>query len=202
MADETFYRILFVALYALFFGVRGYYRFVKPRRDEPDVVEDRKTFGKAEAVISIAIIGYYASIILYMLNLSWFAWSQTPDYPEFMRWFGIALVLVNIPLLGWIHRILDRQYSACLQIKESHSLITEGPYARVRHPMYTVLTMFSFGTALLTANFLAIGFAILLFIPFHFVARKEEQMLLETFGEDYSEYMDRTGRFFPRIRKK
>ncbi|MHA1935694.1 MAG: methyltransferase [Candidatus Thorarchaeota archaeon] len=202
MADETFYRILFLVLYALFFGVRGYYRFLKPKRAEPETAEpERKAFGKAEAVISLAILGYYGSIILYMLNLSWFVWSQIPNYPEIARWIGVALVLVNIPLLVWIHQILDRQYSPCLQIKESHSLITDGPYARVRHPMYTVLNGFSFGTGLLTANFLIIGFAILLIIPFPFVARKEEQMLLETFGDEYSEYMNRTGRFFPRIRK-
>ena len=199
MADETFYRILFIALFALFFSVRGYHRFVKPRQSEPEVVEERKSFGKAEAVISFAILGYFASLILYMLNLSWFAWSQILIYPEFMRWLGVVIVLINIPLLGWIHRTLDRQYSACLQIKESHSLITEGPYSRIRHPMYTVLNGFSFGISLVTANFLVICFAILVIIPFPFVARKEEQMMIETFGDEYQEYMKRTGRFFPRI---
>jgi len=196
-----FYRILFVGVFVLFFSVRGYYRFVKPRRAEPEIVDERKVFGKAEVVISIAVLGYYGSIILYLLNLSWFSWSQIPFYPEFVRWIGCALALVNIPLLGWIHKTLDRQYSACLQIKESHSLITAGPYAIVRHPMYTVLNTFSFGMSLITANFLMIGFVILLMLGFPFVARKEEQMLLETFGEEYSEYMNRTGRFLPRFRK-
>lgn len=203
MADELFYKILIVVLYAMFLGVRGYYRFVKPKRAEPETgEEERKAFGKAEAVISIAIIGYFGSLILYMLNLSWFAWSLIPAYPEFVRWVGIVLVLASIPLLGWIHRTLDRQYSPCLQIKESHSMITEGPYARVRHPMYTVLNAFSFGISLLTANFLIIGFAILLMMVFPFLVRKEEQMMLETFGDEYQEYMKRTGRFFPQIRKK
>ncbi|MGY5853905.1 MAG: isoprenylcysteine carboxylmethyltransferase family protein [Candidatus Thorarchaeota archaeon] len=199
MADETFYRILFVALYALFFSVRGYYRFAKPRLTEQGEVEERKEFGKAEALMSFAILGYFASIILYILNLPWLEWSQILTYPESVRWVGVVIALANIPLLGWIHRTLDRQYSACLQIKESHSLITEGPYSRVRHPMYTVLNGFSFGISLVTANILAIGFAILVAIPFPFVARKEEQMMIETFGGEYEEYMKRTGRFFPRI---
>ncbi|KXH76136.1 MAG: hypothetical protein AM326_07650, partial [Candidatus Thorarchaeota archaeon SMTZ-45] len=186
MADELLYRILFVALYALFFSVRGYYRFVKSRREGPEIVDERKPFGKAEAVMSFAIIGYFASIILYLLNQPWFAWSQFPNYPEFVRWVGVSLALISTPFLWWIHKTLDRQYSACLQIKESHMLITEGPYARVRHPMYTVLNMFSFGLALVTANFLVVVFAALVVIPFPFVARKEELMLLETFGEEYS----------------
>jgi len=200
MADELFYRILFVALYALFFSVRGYYRFVKPNRSEPEIVEERKQFGKAEVVISFAILGYFGTVILYLLNQPWFAWSQISTYPEIFRWIGVLLTLSSVPFLWWIHRTLDRQYSPCLQIKESHSLITEGPYSRVRHPMYTVLSMFSFGVSLVTANFLVIGFALLVIIPFPFVARKEEQMLIETFGEKYYEYMNRTGRFFPRLR--
>lgn len=200
MADETIYRILFVALYALFFGVRGYYRFAKPKREEHAEVKERKPFGKAEAVVSIAILGYFVSIVLYLLNPLWFAWSQIPNYPEYAHWIGLLLALVSIPFLWWIHKTLDRQYSPCLQVKASHLLITDGPYASVRHPMYTVLNAFSFGVSLLTANLLIIGFAVLLIIPFPFIARKEEQMLLETFGEEYSEYMKRTGRFFPRFR--
>lgn len=200
MADETFYRILFIALYALFFSVRGYYRFVKPKRGEPDVVQERKKFEKAETFMSIAILGYFGSVFLYLLNQPWYAWSQIPAYPEFIRWIGFLLTLSSVPLLWWIHKTLDRQYSACLQIKGSHLLITEGPYSRVRHPMYTVLNMFSFGVALVIANFLAIGFAIMILIPFPFVAKKEEQMMMETFGDEYSEYMKTTGRFFPKIR--
>lgn len=201
MADETFYRILFVALYALFFSIRGYYRFAKPKRDAPEIVHERKKFGKAEGVISFVILGFFGTVILYLLNQTWFAWSQISTYPEFIRWIGVLLALSSVPLLWWIHKTLDRQYSPCLQIKESHLLITEGPYSRVRHPMYTVLNLFSFGVSLVTANFLIIGFALMVIISFPFVARKEEQMLLETFGEEYSEYMKRTGRFFPRIRK-
>ncbi|MFW9788149.1 MAG: methyltransferase [Candidatus Thorarchaeota archaeon] len=201
MADEVFYRISFIALYAFFLSVRGYYRFVKPKREEPDEVDERKPFGKAEAAMSFLILGYFVSIILYLLNQPWFTWTQIPDYPEFVRWIGILLALVSTPFLWWIHKTLDRQYSACLQIKQSHMLITEGPYARVRHPMYTVLNIFSFGVSLLTANFLIIILSVLVIIQFPFVARKEEEMLLETFGDEYSDYMKRTGRFFPRIRK-
>ncbi len=200
MADEVFYRLLFVALYALFFSVRGYYRFLKPRLAEPEKDEKKgKALGKAGAALSFAIIGYFGSVVLYMLGLSWFAWTQIPDYPEPVRWAGALVVLANIPLLAWIHRTLDRQYSACLRIKESHSLITVGPYARVRHPMYTVLNGFSLGISLVTANFLVIGFAILVVIPFPFVVRREEQMMLEAFGDEYRSYMERTGRFFPKM---
>jgi protein-S-isoprenylcysteine O-methyltransferase Ste14 len=55
--------------------------------------------------------------------------------------------------------------------------------------------------ALTTSNLLVILFAALVVIPFPWIARAEEEMLLETFGDDYREYMRRTGRFFPRMQK-
>jgi len=54
--------------------------------------------------------------------------------------------------------------------------------------------------ALMTSNLLVLLFAILVIVPFPWIARAEEEMLLETFGEDYREYMRRTGRFFPLMR--
>jgi protein-S-isoprenylcysteine O-methyltransferase Ste14 len=201
MPDAILYRVLFIVVYLLFFSVRGYYRFVKPRSSAPDKVEERARFGVAELLMSVAIMGYFASVILYLLGLALFSWSQVPFYPDVLRWIGLVLALFNIPLLGWIHRTLDRQYSPCLQIKESHLFIREGPYAKVRHPMYTVLSGFSLGVSLLTANAVIIGFAILVVLPFTFVARKEEQMMLETFGDEYALYMKETGRFFPSLRR-
>jgi len=65
--------------------------------------------------------------------------------------------------------------------------------------MYTALTGFSLGMSLVTANLLIICFAMMLIILFPFVARKEEQMLLQEFGDEYREYAKRSGRFLPKI---
>jgi len=108
----------------------------------------------------------------------------------------------SILLVAWIHRELGRQYSAELAIQKEHALVTTGPYARTRHPMYTVLNMFSLSMALTTSNLFVLIFAALVVVPFPWIARAEEEMLIETFGEDYREYMERTGRFFPRIRPR
>ncbi|MGY5861223.1 MAG: isoprenylcysteine carboxylmethyltransferase family protein [Candidatus Thorarchaeota archaeon] len=202
MADDLIYRALFVGIYALFFGVRGYYRFVKPKRNQTDQDEsepERKKFGIAESAISIFILGFLFSTILYIIGSPWIDWPQIPSYSIWLRLLGILLALASIPLLAWIHRTLDRQYSACLQIKSGHQLISTGPYARVRHPMYTVFSLFSVGIALLTGNLLIITFSLMLMFSFPWIAKKEEQMMIETFGDEYREYMTRTGRFFPKI---
>jgi protein-S-isoprenylcysteine O-methyltransferase Ste14 len=199
MADDIFYRLLFVGLYGLFLIVRGYYRFVKPRQEEPDAEEseERRGFGLGGMLIIIGILGSFGSYFLYLFGVPLMDLFQYDLYPIALRWFGVALVLIVIPLLGWIHRTLDRQYSAQLEIKSEHKLITVGPYAKVRHPMYTVLGLFSLGIALLTANTLIIAFTLIIIVGFPLVAKQEEQMLIDEFGEEYLEYMKRTRRFFP-----
>jgi protein-S-isoprenylcysteine O-methyltransferase Ste14 len=66
--------------------------------------------------------------------------------------------------------------------------------------MYTIFIVFSIAMALLTLNLLIVLFSILISISFPSVARQEELMLIDTFGDDYRAYMKRTGRFLPRLR--
>ncbi|MFX1270361.1 MAG: methyltransferase [Promethearchaeota archaeon] len=202
MADELVFRVLFVVLYGLFLIPRGYYRFVKPRQEKEEPAEtDRASVGRIQIVLTLIILGGLISSILYILGLPWMDWFQILQYPILLRMAGAILVLIMIPLLAWIHRELDRQYSAVLEIKSDHRLITTGPYERVRHPMYTVLILFFFGMSLVSANLIVIVFAVLLMLAFPFWIRVEEEKMIETFGEEYIEYMKRTGRFFPRIGK-
>ena len=197
MDEELFFRLLFIAIYAVFFGVRIRYRVGSTRR-EPE--RRQKTVSKAMKMLIVAILGYFVSIILYMLDVPWISWSRLA-LPPWLRWLGVIGAASSIPLVAWIHRALGRQYSAELAIQKDHALVTTGPYARTRHPMYTTLNMFSFSMAIMTSNLLVLFFAVLVMLPFPWIAREEENMLLETFREDYREYMRRTGRFFPKIKQ-
>ena len=198
MEEELLFRYIFIVIYAVFFGVRIRYRIESTRR----VPEKRhQLYFMATKILIVAILGYIASIILYMLSSPWTTWSQIA-LPTWLRWLGVIGATSSILLVAWIHRELGRQYSAELAIQKEHALVTTGPYARTRHPMYTVLNMFSLSMALTTSDLLVILFAALIVVPFPWIARAEEEMLLETFGDDYREYMRRTGRFFPRIRQR
>ena len=200
MADELSFRVLFIVLYGLFLIPRGYYRFVKPKQEKEEAAEtDRAAVGKIQAVLTLIILGGLIASILYVLGLPLMDWFQILQYPLWLRVAGALLVLIMIPLIAWIHRELDRQYSAVLEIQSDHQLITTGPYERIRHPMYTVLILFFFGLSLVSANLIVILFAVLLMLAFPFWVRIEEEKMIEVFGEEYLEYMKRTGRFFPPI---
>ena len=71
----------------------------------------------------------------------------------------------------------------------------------MRHPLYT--SMFGWGAALslLTANWIFVAVSVLSIVGLIVRIPKEEQMMIETFGEEYKAYMQRSGRFFPKLRK-
>jgi protein-S-isoprenylcysteine O-methyltransferase Ste14 len=193
--EEQIFRLLFVAIYAVFFGVRIRYRVESARR-EPE--RRQKLKGWATKVLVVAILGYFASIILYLLDVPWVSWLRL-GLPIWLRWLAAFGASSSVVLVAWAHRTLGRQYSAELAIQKGHVLVTTGPYARTRHPMYTGFNVFSLSLAVMSSNLLLLLFAVLVALPFPWIAVEEERMLLDTFGDEYREYMRRTGRFFPKI---
>jgi protein-S-isoprenylcysteine O-methyltransferase Ste14 len=194
--EELLFRILFVSIYAVFAGVRIYYRSQNlGRTSEKEYTE--KT--KAMITLMLAILGYFLTLGLWIVIPQTIQWFQIP-LPPLVRWFGAGMAGIAIILTVWIHQTLGRQYSAKLEIQKDHMLITVGPYSRVRHPMYTTLNLFSLSVSVITANLLLIFFAISIAIPFFWIVKAEEEILIEQFGDEYLEYMKYTGRFLPRLR--
>lgn len=204
MADELLFRIVFVVTYGIFFAVRGYFRFYKFRKNsiQSPAKEDSPAYGTLPKIaISVIILCYLGTVIVYILIPDLIAWAHVPILDIF-RWLGMFIALLTVPLLAWIHITLGRHYSPDLIMKQNHTIVTDGPYSRVRHPMYTVLLTFSTALSIVSSNLIMIVFSILIIIPFPYIARHEERMLLDGLGEDYRRYMERTGRFFPQLRQK
>ena len=196
MDEETLFRVLFIVIFIIFAGIRIPYR-VESAKSDPE----KKVANKGWIfLLAIGILGYFGTLILYLLAIPIPLIPQIL-FPSWIRWIGIIVAVVTLPFLLWIHRTLGKQYSAELAIQSGHSVISSGPYSRVRHPMYIVFVTFSLALAFTTSNLSVLFFAFLIAIPFPWVARQEEQMLIEQFGDDYLQYMERTGRFFPKFRR-
>ena len=120
--------------------------------------------------------------------------------PPALRWFGVGIGIGDVFLLLWVHRTLGRNFAAPGIIQARQTLITTGPYHWVRHPMYTTFFTISVTVALVTANWMIIIMCLLFSILLPSIIQTEEQTLLEKFGDEYREYMQRTGRFLPRFR--
>jgi protein-S-isoprenylcysteine O-methyltransferase Ste14 len=117
-------------------------------------------------------------------------------------WIGAAVALAALIMFHLTHRALGRNWSVSLEVRESHKLITEGVYGRVRHPMYTAFWLWAVAQALLLPNWVAglsglVGFGTLYFLR----VGQEERLMIEAFGDTYRAYMERTARLIPRPRR-
>jgi protein-S-isoprenylcysteine O-methyltransferase Ste14 len=112
---------------------------------------------------------------------------------------GLGVAIASLWLCWRSHADLGDQWSATLELKEKHRLVTEGVYARLRHPMYAGLMLAAVAQALLLPNWIA-GPAYLVAIMTLYALRvgREERMLAERFGADWDAYAARTGRLIPR----
>jgi protein-S-isoprenylcysteine O-methyltransferase Ste14 len=99
-----------------------------------------------------------------------------------------------------IHKTLGDNWSPVLEIRNEHTLITQGPYKRVRHPMYSDMMLWMVAFVLITANwFYALTISTGLTILFSIRIPDEEKLMLNRFGEQYRTYMKRTKRLIPYI---
>lgn len=112
---------------------------------------------------------------------------------------GFVFVVLGLAFSAWARDILGRNWSGRVIIQDNHQLITAGPYAYVRHPLYTGIIFAVAGTALIVADVGAlIGF--LFALSFMLLKSSREERLLEAeFGPIYATYRERTGGLLPRI---
>ena len=161
----------------------------------PDVGGERKDRGSVVFLWVGFGMAYAAAIAdYYWLRPHWAPWSWN------VYWLaaGVGLYLVGQTIRVVAIRTLGRFFTISVRRHENHRVITEGPYRLVRHPAYSGLWLMAvgyvslFASALVLAYFLLIGTGALLYR-----IRVEEKMLLETFGDEYRQYMKRTRRLVP-----
>ncbi|UCC97857.1 MAG: isoprenylcysteine carboxylmethyltransferase family protein [Phycisphaerales bacterium] len=149
------------------------------------------------ALITLAGVGMVAPLI-YLFS----SWMDCADYdlPVWMGWTGTVAFAGALVLLWRSHADLGANWSAILQIRPEHSLVTHGIYRYIRHPMYAAHLLWAIAQALLLGNWLA-GWAFMVtFVPLYLLrVPREEEMMLEQFGQAYRDYMSRTGRMIPRF---
>jgi protein-S-isoprenylcysteine O-methyltransferase Ste14 len=208
MDMDLFFRLSFFALWAMLAVVRVYYgRKTRTHSTIAGVKEKLETaiaeegMGTGFKVITavISVIGF-AGLILYLLSPPWWTWTFIP-LGEWVQWSGIVVGIVPVFFLVWVHRHLDRQWSIALELREDHKLITSGPYRYVRHPMYLGIFIYTIGLMMISLDVLVIlFFAFTIWVNYRRIPR-EEEMLIQEFGDEYLEYIKRSGRLLPQLRR-
>jgi protein-S-isoprenylcysteine O-methyltransferase Ste14 len=194
-------RIAFWVLLGLLLLMRGYFSF-RVRQAGERLMPDRAAIEReGRATFAIRFVGFFlliALLVFYAINPPWMQALHLP-LPGWLRWAGFALGLASLGFWTWAQTELDTQWSAQLQLRAGHRLVTSGPYSRVRHPIYTVMFGWAASLALVTANLIFVVIAVVMSAGLVARVPREEQMMIEEFGDEYREYMKKTGRFFPQI---
>lgn len=159
---------------------------------------------KQEEPLLHRFVYYWLPLIVASLLLGpgeWFGhtWLRTNfvEHNNLVGGTGLLIAFVGAALACRARFLLGKNWSLAVQQKENHEFIRRGPYAVVRHPIYTGLLLLFAGNGLIVGDNRAIVAVVLVFVSFWLKLKKEEKWMEDTFGDDYREYKKRTAALFP-----
>lgn len=153
---------------------------------------------REKSLLALVSFGMGALPLVYIFT----PWLNFANYRlrSWAGWTGATSFAAGLWLLWRGHTDLGRNFSDSLQLWEGHQLITSGIYKHIRHPIYAFGWLLGIAQALLLQNWIAGLSGLVSFAPLYFLrVPREEQMMLDEFGEAYRAYMGRTGRVIPRL---
>jgi protein-S-isoprenylcysteine O-methyltransferase Ste14 len=163
----------------------------EPKKEQNVTTQEKVILGL------LSLGGFFLPIIYSATN-----WLSFADYtlPAWAGWLGVLLTIGAVIVFWRAHADLGLNWSPTLEIREKHELITRGIYQLIRHPMYASQWILVIAQPLLLQNWLAGCVNLLVFIPFYFLrVQAEEKMMLNSFGDQYREYMKKTGAVLPKL---
>ena len=176
--------------------------FVFRKRPPTETVERERDSG---SVLGIIVQGSAFSLV----------WGVrrdlgTPLLPSLSPWVGVALDVCAVLAASWAVWlaaaaviVLGKQWSLTARVVEGHELATEGPYAIVRHPIYTAMLSILVATGLVASVWFMVPIAVAVYAAGTYVrVRSEERLLRETFGVAYDDYARRVPAVLPLGRSK
>ncbi len=176
----------------------GWYvlRFPHVRRSARTPVARSARGPREMALLLVSLTGLGILPILYVAS----GFPELADYRfrPAQGWLGALCAAGSLVLFHLTHRALGRNWSVSLDVRQSHKLVTEGIYARVRHPMYSAFWLWAIAQALLLPNWIAgpaglVGFGTLYALR----VGREERLMIDAFGDAYRAYMASTSRLIP-----
>jgi protein-S-isoprenylcysteine O-methyltransferase Ste14 len=177
-------RYLIAVMLAILWGVPFLFKYTVPRQ---------KAITKDLTARAGIVLQGLARIIV---------WIMPARYvPTWRIWIGILLSLIGILTVQRALRHLDKQWRLDAALSADHQLIRTGPYAVLRHPIYSAMFAMVLGTGLMLAQWPAIIAAAVLHIAGTEIRiRSEEKLLRSRFGEEYDTWAKHVWAYIPFIR--
>jgi protein-S-isoprenylcysteine O-methyltransferase Ste14 len=207
MNIELFFKItFFVVFFSFAYVMTAYTKKAKARKE--DTAARMKMHHEHEVPLLLRLrqifgIPFYLGVLAWTFAPKFMAWSAIP-FPIWVRWAGLALGLASIFINGWSHKTLSAKlgedFDPALRLLKVPALVKDGPYAKMRHPIYFAFLLMQISVLLLTSNWF-IGFCGLAIIVSVIAIRvpEEESLLIEQFGDEYRNYIRNTGSLLPKF---
>lgn len=195
--NENIFRILAAAIFFTSFGISATFRR-KADKDSDETIS-RKVDGNAlMTIIKIGGLILWLSPLVYLINPAWMNWSKI-GLPEWSRWLGVGFGILCAIGIYWLFSSIGSGITPTSATRKEHKLVTNGIYRYVRHPLYTFGSSMFVSFAMMADNWFIAALGIMAFVAMAIRTPKEEANLIEKFGDEYREYMRRTGRFIPKF---
>jgi len=151
--------------------------------------------------LAIRLVGlsFYGGLLLFLVWPRALEWAAM-DVPRWVRWTGAAMLAAGVALALWARWTLGTSSTLTSVPAPDAPLVTCGPYRRLRHPIYSAGLLMMPGAGALTANLFILGAGLFGLAVLAVRTPREEALLLERFGEEYRDVMNRTGRWLPKVR--
>jgi protein-S-isoprenylcysteine O-methyltransferase Ste14 len=177
-------------------AVGAYHRVQSQRSGES--LDRRKEGWLLLIGIRLAGLLSMALMVLWLYHPAWFEAATFP-LPERVRWMGIAGFVCAVAWMLWMFHTLGRNLTDTVVTRRDATFVDYGPYRFVRNPMYTGILMMGLSIGLALGTWLVPLCAGAIFTLLALRTRIEERYLVERFGNQYRRYMERVGRFFPKL---
>jgi protein-S-isoprenylcysteine O-methyltransferase Ste14 len=195
MSSETPFQLAVLVICVLVALTGSWFR-LRARTGEP--ISHREEGIALTIIIRLLGLCLWITTIAYLLNATWIQWVSLP-MPRWLRWCGVVGGTVCLGFLWWTLTNLGKNLTDTVVTRSNAVLVSSGPYRWIRHPFYVAVYLLTLAIALMSANWLIglIGLSFTLVVAIR--VKKEEQQLIEKFGDQYRKYMAVTGRFLPKI---
>ncbi|HVZ40824.1 MAG TPA: isoprenylcysteine carboxylmethyltransferase family protein [Candidatus Kapabacteria bacterium] len=169
----------------------------RPRQDAPG--PDARRAPRAAAGIALQMLAF-ATVWTFRRRAATPILPDVPLVDVMVALVVVALAAGSVALIMWAIRHLGRQWAVRARLVEKHELITSGPYAVVRHPIYAGMGGMFLVTGLVISHWWAFGAGLVLFaIGTAIRVREEEKLLTESFGEAFVRYRASVPAVVPRL---
>ena len=197
MTSEMPFRIAVVVIFLMSFFVALYFRVQAGSSGEKINRHDEGLL----FALTLRLLGLGLSLatLVWIISPQSVQWAAIPLAPA-ARWGGAVSGAVCSLLMYWTLQSLGKNLTDTVAIRTAATLVTSGPYRWVRHPYYVTAALLMASVTILAANVIIGVFSLLVLLMLAVRTPKEEQKLIEAFGQSYRDYMETTGRFFPRFR--